>query len=490
MNRKRKLDARTKHGNATRRAGGNTKKAAPARKASSPHRKKAAASQLSTLNRYSLTDMGNAQRFIEAHKDKVMIAGTWHLWDGTRWKPADDSQVLQLATETVRLMEEELEQLHGTPDFQAMKSWVRQSQNRSHLRAMLALSCGDPRIVLEPSKLDNQPMLLNLKNGTLDLESLTLRSHEQHDLLTRVVPVDYRLSAKCPRFRRFVKEIFGGSTLMTAYVQRALGYGLLGRNPENALFVLQGDGANGKSVLLNTIRTILGPDYAIQGNASTLIAGRRSCGIRDDLANLRSYRFVAAAETGDESRLDEALVKQITGGEPIRCRLLYGNEFEYDPQFSVYLATNYLPVIQGVDRGIWRRIHLIPFAVSIPEDQQDRNLPQELAGESEGILQWLIEGLTSYREEGLAPPDSVKEALQTYRANEDTLGQFIKMRCETGSTRIHVGAREIYTAYAAWTKEAADVPLNVRQFKSQLQRRGFTAKRVTSGIIWQGIQLR
>lgn len=436
-----------------------------------------------------LTDIGNKRRFVEANKAELRRSDCWLRWDGKRWERIDDDQVLRHAEKTVELMEGEIQEAFMKRCLEKLTKWHDRSQSLPRLKAMIKLAQSDGQLKVDAGRFDSMPRLLNLPNGTLNLDTFKLQPHRRDDLLTRVAPTKYAPGAECPLFRSFIETIFAGDRDLMAYVQRALGYALLGSNPEHALFVLHGDGANGKSVLLQAVRAAIGLDYATQGNASTLIAGGRGTRIRDDLANLKGYRFVAMSETDDAGRLDEALVKWITGGEPIRCRKLYQNEIEYLPQFTIYLATNHRPAIRNTDKGIWRRIHLVPFGVSIPEEEQDTALQDKLAEEREGILVWLLDGLKDYLDSGLRPPVQVADALRLYHEDSDLLGHFLAADCVTGAQE-KAGARELYEAYQRYAVESADSPLNLREFKRQMQRRGFSQIREGKGIFWKGIGVR
>jgi putative DNA primase/helicase len=210
-------------------------------------------------------------------------------------------------------------------------------------------------------------------------------------------------------------------------MQRVLGYTLTGDTREHAFFVFYGAGANGKSTLLNTGRTILG-DYAKDTPSQTLLVQRYE-GIPNDLARLHGARLVTAIETDAGKQLAESRIKQITGGDTVTARFLYGECFEYLPQFKLFMATNHRPRIQGTDEGIWRRVHLIPFEVAIPKHEQDPALGEKLRAEAPGILRWMVEGSMAWQQNGLAMPSKVRQATAGYRAEEDLLARFLDEEC-------------------------------------------------------------
>ncbi len=236
---------------------------------------------------------------------------------------------------------------------------------------MIALAESEPVIAVAPTMLDADPWALTVENGTLDLRSGQLRSHRPEDLITKLAPVVYDPEAEAPAWQAFIKHIMNGDGDMCAYLQRLSGYSMTGETSEQTMFVPFGAGANGKSTKLNTIRGVLG-DYAKDTPPETLLA-KRIPGASNDLARLQGARFVTAMETEAGNQLAEARVKQLTGGDPITARFLYGEYFEYVPQFKLFMATNHRPRIQGTDNGIWRRIHLIPSMC--PSPRMSRTLP-------------------------------------------------------------------------------------------------------------------
>jgi putative DNA primase/helicase len=209
------------------------------------------------------------------------------------------------------------------------------------------------------------------------------------------------------------------------FIQQAVGYSLVGSVREQVFLICHGSGANGKSTFLNTLQACIGPDYASQADPASFMVGREGQ-IRNDLADFRGIRFLAAIETGDGRRIDEALVKSMTGGEQIRTRRLYHEAFQFKPEFTLWMATNHKPRIVGNDNAIWRRVCLVPFTVTVPEDERDRDLESRLLVEATGILSWAVQGTIDYLNNGLQRPDEVRAATEDYRKAEDILGQFIE----------------------------------------------------------------
>ena len=289
------------------------------------------------------------------------------------------------------------------------------------------------------------------------------------------MPIDFDPDAECPIFLAFLERVMAGNCALIAFLQRAVGYSLTGLTGEQVLFLLYGLGANGKSTLLEILRALLG-DYAQQTEFSTFLV-RKQDGVRNDLARLRGARFVSAVEMEGERRLSEALVKQLTGGDTISARFLFSEFFEFLPAFKLWLAANHKPEIRGTDHAMWRRVRLIPFTVTIPDDAQDKSLPAKLRAELPGILAWAVRGCLQWQANGLDAPDEVTRATEDYRAEMDVLGDFLAERCidESGT---HVLAADLYGAYRLWSEQNGAEAISGVAFARRLTERGFTRVRV------------
>jgi len=270
-------------------------------------------------------------------------------------------------------------------------------------------------------------------------------------------------------------------------MQKAVGYSLTGSTQEHCLFILYGTGANGKSTFLNTLSTMLG-DYARQTPTETLLV-KRGDGISNDVARLHGARFVSAMEVENGRRLAEAQVKQLTGGDLMAARYLYQEFFEFRPQFKLFMGVNHTPVIQGTDHGIWRRIHLVPFTVTIAKEDQDKRLEEKLRAEQPGILRWAVEGCLAWQVEGLEPPLAVTTATEEYRAEMDVLARFLLECCDL-SPEARVATGLLYTRYVSWCALADEAPVQKRAFAAALKERGFQPGRSKQERFWQGLALR
>jgi putative DNA primase/helicase len=353
---------------------------------------------------------------------------------------------------------------------------------------MISLAESEPGVSVAPDQLDANPWLLNCANGTLDLRTGELRPHRREDLLTKQVPVKYSPDARCQRWLDFLLEIMGGNLRLVAFLQRAVGYSLTGDVGEQVFFLLHGGGANGKSTFLESIKTMMG-DYGAQADFGMFLS-RRHESIPNDVARLAGARFVSALEAEAGKHLSESLVKSLTGGDTVAARFLYSEFFEYRPQFKLFLAANHKPVIKGTDLAIWRRIRLIPFAVTIPCEKQDKNLSAKLRSELPGILTWAVHGCMAWREHGLDVPGEVTAATESYRSEMDILGSFLAESCVQRPTSTAT-AKQLYFAYVQWCEGNGEHPLGQRNFGMRLSERGFDRRRGTGNVhIWHGIGLK
>lgn len=282
--------------------------------------------------------------------------------------------------------------------------------------------------------------------------------------------------------------MFQGDSDVIGFVRRFAGYSLTGTVHEQKLVFCHGTGANGKSTFLNTLRAILG-DYGIQLDPTVLTASAHESH-PTGLTDLRGARFVATIETEQGRRLNEPLVKQLTGGDPIRARRMHKDFFEFQPSHKLWFAGNYLPRITGTDAGIWRRLALLPFEASFAGNAADRTMGERLAAEAAGILAWAIRGCQEWQKTGLAVPTRVTAATDEYRAGQDHVGRFLADCCSTGEG-LHVTARDLRAAYERWCGEQGEQPWAARTVGRELGARGYDSAKVGAAATrtWIGLGL-
>jgi putative DNA primase/helicase len=354
---------------------------------------------------------------------------------------------------------------------------------------MISLACSEEGIPVLPEQLDADPWLLNCVNGTLDLRTGFLRGHRRGDLITKLAPVEYVPDSPCPQWQRFLNDVFEGNAALVGFVRRLLGYCLTGDVREHVLPIFWGVGANGKSTLINVMLALLGTGrdgYAYKANRDLLMAVREKHSSMT--VALYRRRFVACVEAGQRSRLDEGLVKELTGGDVMTGRYLYGQEFNFAPTHKAILVTNHRPEVAGTDEGIWRRPKLVPFNRSIPDAEQDKALPGKLLAELPGILADCVRGCLEWQRDGLAPPPEVELATADYRAEQDILGHFLEECCQQHRD-LRTRASDLYARYQKWAKDSGEDAVSQRAFGLALKERGFKQYRTEYGRGWLGLAL-
>jgi putative DNA primase/helicase len=419
-----------------------------------------------------LTERGNADRLLLRYGPQLRytVARGWLVYDGQRWAE-DDGQRARMSKAVARELWSSASRASEAAQRKAFANWAKTSEGLRNMESSAVIASSDTSVRVGIGVFDRHPELVNCQNGIVDLTSGGRRDHDPELLLTKIVPTAYDPTARCPRWIDFLTEIMDGDTDMLDYLQRVCGYWLTGETGEQVVWFFWGDGANGKSTLLSVIRAVFG-DYVISTQASTF-AEQKTDSVRNDIARLNGARLVTASEGTETRRLNEALIKQLTGGDPVTARFLHREYFEFTPTFKTVLATNHKPNISGTDAGIWRRIHLVPFSVEIPPERRNPHLAAELIeSEGQGILAWCIAGAKLWRSHGLAAPEIVRSATDEYRAESDHFGTFIQERCVIGPT-LSETTTNIYTAYRLWCEQNGRQPRSAQMIGRELTRRKF-----------------
>ena len=338
------------------------------------------------------TDMANAERFARLYVDTVFHTPEcgWLIYDGKRWCIDEQHQVMRLAKRTARKIFTELEHAQNAQE-KVLFNWARQSQSKHRLNAMLVLAQSEPGIPARLTEFDSEPLLLNCKNGVLNLATGKLLPHDQACKHSKISMINYDPAAQCPQWLVFLCRVMGNDDEMINFLQRAVGYTLTGDTGEQCLFFTYGTGANGKSVFLEILLQLLA-EYGTNARADTFMLKTNGGGIPNDIARLVGMRFVGISETESGQRMAESLVKDMTGGDTVTARFLHKEFFSFRPEFKLWIRGNHKPNIRGTDDGIWRRIHLVPFEVQIPVGELDPRLPEKLRAELPGILRWAVDG--------------------------------------------------------------------------------------------------
>jgi putative DNA primase/helicase len=399
---------------------------------------------------------------------------------------------------------------------------VNKSLSRAALASMIHLTKKKVRQA-SASDFDQDPWTLNTENGTVDLRTGTLRPHRPEDLLSKMIPLRYDQHAECPQFMAFLFRIMGShpdasegdninAEQMVSYLQKAFGCAATGK-PEKLLFVLYGEGNNGKTTLLEVIRDALGDkEYAGQVQVDSLMIRPKeavsSNAVNTDLADLQGCRFVSSSEVEQGQRLSLSRVKYLTGLGQIKARRLRENMITFQPTYKLFLDCNHRPVITDPNDAIWNRVKCIPFKIQIPKEEIDKDLPTKLRTELPGILRWIVEGAVLYHREGLGDPPDVTAATEQYRQESDRLKEFFEDRCVLARTGdgaswkrdgCWLPVSDLYAAYASWAEATGNkYPLSKDSFDERLQKLGRKRDRVRPDggrdakqiRVWLGIRFR
>jgi putative DNA primase/helicase len=427
---------------------------------------------------FACTECGNAKRLIARYGDLIRFVPAlrqWVIYDRNRWGVDELLEIYQLAKLTVEAIHEEaLAAPGGSKQRDELIGWWKKSESRHHLNAMIDIAQSEEDVPIPLEAFDANPWLLNVTNGTLNLElDRPLRDHDPDDYLMKIAGTVYDPTAEAPLWAAHLWKISGENERWIRYLQKSVGSALVGVTHEQKFWIFHGDGANGKSKTVGAIIDALG-DYAMHADPKTFMV-KRSESVPEDVARLHGARFVATIETEHGQRLAESLIKQLTGGDRMVARRLYENSFQFVPQLSLFISTNRLPQIRGVDHAIWRRVQRLPFTVRIPEEEQDKALADKLRDELSGILRWCVEGTIAWRAEGLSPPEEVIVATEDYRRESDVLGPFLDehiTRTQSGRT----GQQDLYDRYQTWAEMEGVVRsrrLKKRTFGEMLDERGF-----------------
>jgi P4 family phage/plasmid primase-like protien len=400
--------------------------------------------------------------------------GQWHRWDGRRWERDETGAIRELARQSAR----------AAALGQNKPTEARRIASNKTISSMVSIAACDPRLAVRANDWDSYPMLLNTPTGVVDLDTGEVNPHNPGLLLTQMTTASP--GRGCPLWSTFLDEITGGDSDLQAYLQRLCGYLLTGETSEQIFAFFHGNGANGKSVFLGTVAEILG-DYAATATQSAFMAAPMDRHLTE-LAGLRAARLVTVSETEQGRSWAEARIKAVTGGEKIRANFMRQDHFEFIPRFKLIVAGNHRPEIGSVGEAMRRRLHLVPFEVTIPEARRDRNLPRTLLAEADGILGWMLEGCAAWRDGGLAPPARVRDASEAYLADEDLTGQWIEQFCTTGPD-CREPARNLYGSWAAFSRESGIEPGSQKALGERLRQRGFTSGKFGGVRGWHGIAL-
>jgi len=440
---------------------------------------------------YSYDDTGNADRFVDAFEDLVRYNYTrknWFIYNGKTWELDSEGRTRGLVGKILERMKKEpvyvSEDLDEEAAQKALQKHIKYSRGSNGKTNMLKES--EHLLPVTAEQFDNDTNLLNVENGYIDLKTGELKGHDREKYFSKISAVEYTDKIDHPLWDDFLMKIFNNDVELIEYIQRAVGYSLSGSTEEQIMFILHGNGRNGKSVFLDIITEMLG-NYTTNIQPQSIMVKQQSGGASPDIAKLDGARLVTTTEPNDGMRFDEGLVKQLTGGDRVSARFLHENEFEFTPQFKLWMATNHKPIIRGTDDGIWRRMAIIPFNVQIPLNEVDKHLKTKLRSEMTAILNWAVEGHKEWQRIGLKEPETIKLQRGDYRKEMNPIEVFLEECCVIDSEEREKAA-DVYRVYSDWAKENNEYLLNSTKFTREMQNKFRRVK--SSTYYYVGIRLK
>ena len=448
-----------------------------------------------TIKVYENNDTGNAQRLVDRFGHLIRFNADnncWHIYDGKRWKVDDTLEIKRIAdliiddlkaaflnVQDKGEMKEIAKNYDRLTSSKGKESMIKEAQ---HLQGIPVLN----------SDFDKDKMLLNVENGVIDLRDGKIYDHNSDMNLTKIVRINYDPNATCPRWLQFLDEIFLGDKELINWVQKSVGYSLTGSTKEQCMYFCYGEGSNGKSVFLDTIKNVVG-SYGLNTQPETVMTKKKDATeLGADVARLKGARFVSTVETSEGSKLNESLIKQMTGEDDLVARFLYGKPFEFKPEFKIWMATNHRPIIRGTDNGIWRRVKLIPFNATFSGSQVDKDLKNKLNKELSGILNWAIEGCLKWQTEEYTTPSSVQVSTKEYRKEMDVLERFIEEVVEKKDSyhNARTKASDLFRAYKGWAKENNQYgDMNSTIFGREMAKK-FDKSKINGGVYYIDIKIK
>lgn len=443
--------------------------------------------------KYDMTDTGNAHRLYDKFGRVLKYSYNrkkWYFWDGKVWQIDDSGEVKKLADEICEDLKQEAFLEQDEDLQQTALKFAKKTAGSNAKEAMIRECQHLYDIPASPDDFDAYTDYLNCQNGIVNLRNGELIPHDANFMMSKICFAEYDNSKPPKLWLRFLDDVTNGNKDLQEYIQRSVGYSISGSIKEQCAYFLYGIGNNGKSTFLDTIADLLG-NYASNAQPDTIMMNRKQGGgANSDIARLKSARFVTSEEPTEGMRLNEGLLKQLTGGGRVTCRFLYGDDFEYTPEFKIWIATNHKPVIRGTDVGIWRRIKLIPFEVNIPKERVDKNLKYKLRKEFPQILAWAVEGCIKWQKYGLNDPECVVEATKEYKKEMDLIAGFIEQCLIIDYDRKEkIMASDLFSLYSRWAKANNEYEMSSKKFFSEIGKRLPDKGRNGKGVFYTNIYL-
>lgn len=449
---------------------------------------------------YTWDEAGMADLFSECYQNDTRFcpeAKSWYTYEDGRWqKDVGSLLVSAKIKEFVRLMALYCGEIPDEEKRKQYMAFVAKMGDRRFRDRLMKDAADSMRI--EATEFDKHPYLINCKNGTYDLKTMEFREHDWRDFLTMQTNFEYSLQdVRCERWEQFIKEVTQNDYNKADYLQRALGYSMLGESKEECMFILHGKTTrNGKSTLLDAIQHLLG-DYATVAPVELICKSDRQKNTEAPtsvLARLKGRRFVTMSESDTSGKLDEATIKQYTGGEDITARELYQAAITFKPQFTMWLSCNDLPAVRDKSLFASDRVRVIEFNRHFTDAEQDKNLKSFFESQEamKGIFTWLVAGFFKYKRFGLAMPDDMIMVIRQYEKDNDIVLQFLEEKCEQKEEAV-TRAKTLYDNYKIWCKSNGYYVCSMKKFNAELTTHPewYEDKGVSSGVaVYRGIAMK
>lgn len=442
---------------------------------------------------YDMTDTGNAHRMYDKFGHIIKYSYNrkkWYFWDGKKWRLDETGEIKKLAD---IVCEDIKHEAFMEPDekTQAEKlKWANRTAGSKNKESMIKECQHLEDVPASTDQFDSYPDFFNCQNGIINLRNGELIPHDSSFMMSKIALCEYDASGKKPTmWLKFLDDVTNGNKELQEYIQRCVGYSLSGSTREQCAYFLYGMGNNGKSTFLDTLADMLG-DYAANTQPETIMMKKfGNDSANSDVARLKSARYVTCEEPTEGVRLNEGLLKQLTGGSKITCRFLYGDEFEYTPEFKIWVATNHKPVIRGTDVGIWRRIKLIPFEVNIPPEKVDKSLRYKLRKEMPQILHWAVQGCIKWQKHGIQEPECVLQAVREYKNEMDLLTGFLESAIVIDyNCNEKILANELFEMYSRWAKKNNEFEMSSKKFFKEIALKLPDKGRMGAGVYYTHIK--
>ena len=439
----------------------------------------------------SLTDMRNGEEFATMHRGHLcFVKGTTELivFDPQIGYTRTDSDYAMIcAKRTVEKMMDDFQRAFrrdpsGTITRNMMKEVTRVSQLKN-TKAMIEMAKSEEGMSVNLAELDKNSMMLGVQNGIINLTTGKPIMVTPDALVTKRSNFIYDPEADCPRFKKFISEVEPDQDKQK-YLLISLAYFLTGSVKEQIWFFWMGVGANGKSVLIELIAWCLG-DYAFKIPTEMLMRqNRSSSGASPDKMNLQGRRLIYCNETTEGQRIDDALVKDITGGDTITARELYKSHVTFDPTHKLVVSGNHAPIVSDDGEGFWRRVALFEFTQRFEGDKADKDLLPKLKAEASGILNLLLKAVQQWNKAGLTKTKALTDATNQYRNDQDLVADFLRTETSTGHT-LTIKKSQLYCFYKRWAEDSGVRALSKHRFSRKITDKGYTTS--TCNRYWEGM---